>query len=313
LLPVIGLIQVGGQAHADRYSYVPHIGLFVMTVWLTAELGRLGSGARYGLGAATVVILAASFATLRHELKPWHDSKALWERALLVNPDSGMVHHNMGDALLKRKCLEEAKSHFQQAIDLNPNHVQAILALASFHLSEHNIVEARAYVEWASRLSPDDPQCRMFRELLKKHGRDTDNAPRGPRPEPTDAAREAFRRGLNLARRGDMAAAEAAFITALKHEPRYAEAHNNLGLVLFERGRLQDAESHFQLAIDGDPRNADFACNLASLLESQSRWSEALSQLEKVLELKPTDAEARIRLERLQRRVAPGAESDLRP
>ena len=305
LLPVIGLIQVGGQAHADRYSYVPHIGLFVMAVWLVAELGRLGAGARYGLGAATVVILAASFATLRHELKPWHDSKALWERALLVNPDSGMVHHNMGDALLKRNCLDEAKSHFQQAITLNPNHVQAILALASFHLSEQNIVEARAYVEWASRLSPDDPQCRMFQDLVQKHGSDTENALRGPRPEPSSAARDALRRGLELARIGDMAAAESEFVEALTHEPSYAEAHNNLGLVLFDRGRFEEAESHFRQAIDGDPRNADFACNLASLLESQSRWSEALAQLEKVLALRPTDAEARIRLERLQRRGAP--------
>jgi Flp pilus assembly protein TadD len=222
-----------------------------------------------------------------------------------------MAHHNMGDALLKRKCLDEAKSHFQRAIALNPTHLKTILALASFYLYEQNIVEARAYVEWASRLSPDDPQCRMFRDLVQKHVGDAATAPRGPRPEPSSAARDAFRRGLNLARRGDMTAAESEFVTALKHEPNYAEAHNNLGLVLFERGRFKDAESHFQLAIDGDPRNADFACNLAGLLESQSRWSEAVSQLEKVLELKPTDAEARIRLERLRRRVAPGAGSDL--
>jgi len=312
LLPVLGLVQVGGQAHADRYSYVPHIGLFVMAVWSVAEFGRLGLHVRYGLGIATVVIVAASFATLRHELTPWHDSRALWERALRVNPDSELAHHNMGDALLKRQCLDEAKAHFQRALALNPNHVKAILALASFHLSEQNLDEARAYVDWASRLSPDDPQCRMYRDLLKKQARATDAIPGGTRPDPSSAARDTLRRGLELARKGDMAAAESEFVKALEHAPDYVEAHNNLGLVLFERGRIEDAESHFRSAIDGDPDNADFACNLALLLESESRWGEAIEQLEKVLALKPTDAEARIRLERLRRRGIPPTGRDLR-
>jgi len=313
LFPVLGFVQVGAQAHADRYSYVPHIGLFVMAVWLVAELAAFGPLAKRGVGLATAIMLMASFSMLRRELAPWCNSTALWQHALQVTEENSISHHNLGEALLKQYRLDDARHHFQQSIAIDPNHFESILALASLHLHNENLVDARSYADWARRLKPNHPRCQQVCELLESKGGSIQRPGSAPRPEPVIAARDALRRGLDFARRGDLAAAESEFLTALTHEPSYADAHNNLGLVLFERGRFKDAESHFRLAMEADPRNADFACNMASLLENQSRWSEAMSALEKVLELKPTDVEARIRLERLQRRGAPPAGRDLPP
>jgi len=313
LLPVLGFLQVGAHAYADRFSYVPHIGLFVMAVWLVAEIGTCGPLARWGLGVTTTFVLAACFCMLRHELAPWRNSTALWEHALRVTVDNAVAHHNMGEVLLKQGRRNDAKPHFERTVSLDPNHFESILALGFLHLEEQRTVEAHSYVEWARRLRPHDQRCCRLWEILEKRGGNAEAQARGPRPEPIVAARDALRRGLDCARRGDMAAAEAEFVTALAHEPDYAEAHNNLGLVLFDTRRFADAESHFRLAIISDPQNADFACNLASLLENQSRWSEARTQLEKVLELKPTDAEAQIRLKRLRRMGDPGRGTDPPP
>ena len=119
LVPVIGIIQVGLQARADRYTYLPQIGLYVLLTWAAADLCAGWRHRRVVLGGGATVILAALIFCARAQTSYWRNSESLWTHTLACTSDNFIAHNNLGNALLQKGRVDEAIAHFQKALQIN--------------------------------------------------------------------------------------------------------------------------------------------------------------------------------------------------
>lgn len=160
LVPVIGLVQIGSQSMADRYTYVPCIGLAAMLVWGTADVAaRSANLTRAAAAAAIIVVMVLSIRT-RAQVEVWRDSETLFRHALSVTEDNYPAHVNLGFVLAERGELAEASRHFESAAAIEPNAPEAVFNLAGAHYLLGNHARAAALYRHALELSPDDPETR---------------------------------------------------------------------------------------------------------------------------------------------------------
>ena len=156
LVPVIGLVQVGVQAMADRYTYLPSIGIFVMVAWGAAELFN-GLRLRKIVPAASAGIILAALLVCTHlQLHYWRDSFALCGRALQITKDNYTMHNNYGNALRDKGRFDEATIHFKEALRINPRYVKAYVNLGMVYFHEDEIMQAVASWNQVLRLEPDN-------------------------------------------------------------------------------------------------------------------------------------------------------------
>jgi tetratricopeptide (TPR) repeat protein len=261
LLPVIGLVQVGAQARADRYMYVPMVGLSIMLAWSAAQLAI----PRNALRALAVIACLALAAVTWAQLPSWRNSEALFRHAIDVTGENYLAEHNLGVALLDQPGkLPEALNHLTTAVRLQPNSAKAHTDLGNA-LSQlpGRLPEAISEYQTALRLKPDDPRI------------------------PTNLGRA-------LSKAGRVPEAIAQFQSALHIDPDYAQAHNNLGSALAEMpGRSADAITEFQTAVRLNPDYAEARDNLATALAADpARFPDTLSQYEAALRAHPDNAEA---------------------
>src|SRR5205085_3231136 len=119
-VPVIGLVQVGRQALADRYTYVPLLGIFIALTWGARDLLARRRPALLAAGAAATALLVVCTVLTWQQLPCWHSSRALWERDLAVTPESGIAHQGLAMALEQAGEIEEARRHYAAAVALDP-------------------------------------------------------------------------------------------------------------------------------------------------------------------------------------------------
>jgi tetratricopeptide (TPR) repeat protein len=199
LVPVIGLVQSGDQGMADRFTYVPLIGLFVIIAW---GVPRLMAGWHYGRfalvsSAGTVILLLAICTTM--QLRHWKNDTTLFTHALRVTENNFLAHHNLGSALARQGRYEEATAHFMETLRISPNHVTGHYNLGLALAKQGRLDEAIAQYSAALRLKPDYPEA--LNGL-----------------------------GVVLARQGKLKDAIAHFTAALQVKPDYAPARGNLNL-----------------------------------------------------------------------------------
>jgi tetratricopeptide (TPR) repeat protein len=127
--PVIGILQVGNQARADRYTYLPQIGLVLLLAWLAADLSARWHYRRYFLGTLSATILIALVFAARTQASYWRNSESLWTRALACTSDNAIAEQDLGDALHEQGRMDEAMAHFQRALQINPDQASAHSAL----------------------------------------------------------------------------------------------------------------------------------------------------------------------------------------
>ena len=267
LAPVIGLVQVGGQSMADRYSYVPSIGILLMLVWGAHELScawRYQCVGAMAITAATGLLCAG---LTRQQLRHWKDSETLFRHALGVTENNYLAHTSLGAALHTKGQIDEAFSHYQEAINLKPDYALAHNNLGTALARKGQADEAISQFQQALRLKPD-------------------------------CAEAYYNLGSTLAERGQTDKAISQFQEALRLKPDNADAHYNLAVVLFGRRQTNEAISEFQKAIHLKPDDADAHNNLGIALASKGQVDEAISQYQKALRLKPDYAEARNNLAR---------------
>ncbi|HXC99660.1 MAG TPA: tetratricopeptide repeat protein [Verrucomicrobiae bacterium] len=261
LVPVIGLVQVGDQALADRYTYISSLGIFILVSWGVYELSR---GWRYqveGLSLAGCAVLVLCLAMTPRQLGYWQDSVALFRHALVVTENNPLAHGNLGAALLDKGQNEEAIEQLQEAIRLKPDFAGARNNLATALSNTGRMGEAIDQFQEAVRLGPDDARAH-------------DNL------------------GAALGRKGQMDAAIDQFREAIRLKPDFAGAHNNLGNALSSEGRLDAAIGEFQEAINLKPDFADAYNNLGAALGGKGRMDEAIGQFQEAIRLKPDFARA---------------------
>ncbi len=250
LIPVIGIVQVGRQAMADRYTYVPLIGVFVIAVWGAAEL----LPARWAALPAAVALLAL-VVTTRISLRPWHDAVALFHHAVEV-AESGIARTNLGEALLNRGRSGEAEEQFRAALRLDPSIHEAENSLGLILERAGRNDEAMTHYETAVRLSPVYATAhRNFGRLLGRVNR-------------LDEAIEQDKAALAL-------------------NPNDAESHANLALALASKGRPAEAIPHYEAALAATPDSPELHNNLGSALSRVGRNDEALRHFAEAVRLRP--------------------------
>ena len=155
MVPMIGLVQVGNQSMADRYAYLPMIGIFILVVWTTAEWASIRRGwETYAAGVGILVLIGFSIAT-RAQLKYWHDDESLWAHALEVTRDNCVAENNFGVVLMKQNRRDEAVAHFRTAEAIEPKDPTSQLNLGVYAQEQGDLRQAAARYEWVLQLATD--------------------------------------------------------------------------------------------------------------------------------------------------------------
>jgi tetratricopeptide (TPR) repeat protein len=316
LLPVLGIVQIGEQRMADRYTYVPLIGPFFAVTWLVASAApaRL-RGSRVMLGAAGLLVLAALAVVARAQLGHWRDSAALFRRALEVDDRNASAHNNLGVELGRAGRLTEALPHFQEALRLRPDSPDALNNLGNTLQQLGRTAEALELHETALRLQPTSIDARMNLVLaLQRDGRH-DEALRqidealALDPNREDARRFAAQahreRGRTVALEGRLPEALEHFRRTLELEPRSWESHYDMAVALALAGRSDPASEHYRQAIALQPDRPDLHDELGVVLLKLGRRDEAMAHFREALALSPDYRPARDNLERARRSEVP--------
>ncbi len=304
LVPVIGLAQVGTQAMADRYTYLPLTGPFFILAGVTVEAAARRPRLRWTIAAATLLVLAALGVLTRIQVGYWRDSITLYERTLEVTRDNWVIENNLGMLLSDRGRYQEAIDHFSRALRRKPNFPDIHHNLAVALSQTGRIDEALAHYEQALRGNPRSVETRYnLANLLVGVGR-LDEAAREYREVLSMQPGSDFAHN-NLAtilgRQGRIGEALEHYREAVRLNPRNAEALNNLGATLMDLGQGGEALVRYREALRVRPGYLMATLNLARAFDRLGRVQEALSWYREVLRLAPDDAEARARLAELAR------------
>ena len=252
LVPVIGLVQVGGQSMADRYYYIPSIGLLMAIVFVLADLAiawRIGR-AGVALVSAAGVLLFGSLTAL--QVSRWRDSTTLFEHTLSVTSDNLVVQYNLGYVLGEERKYDEAVPHFLEALRIKPDFFDALINMGVTLLEEGKPAEAISYYHRALDVEPKSAKAHMQLALALVRQEKVDDALqhfyRALELSP-DNADIRTNLGLILVRLGKLSEAAAQLNEALHLNPNSAEAHNNLGLVFLANGQPEKSIEYFSAAL----------------------------------------------------------------
>jgi tetratricopeptide (TPR) repeat protein len=279
LVPVIGLVQVGTAAMADRYTYMPLTGLFLIVAWGGRDIvRRWPGGARVVAAAAVAGMLGASMAVSASQVRYWRDSESLFSRALAVSPGDPKMHYNLGTILLRQERHEEAIAHLLRAARLRPRDPAVFYNLALAHRAVGKIDAAAKLYEAAMRLDPADPDAPyMLAGLRRQQDRPLDAIALYERVieiAPRDVGAH-YDLGNLLLALGRPAEAIARYRDARALEPGSAEVRTNLGVALRQTGRLEEARAELEEALRIAPDDADAAMNLAQMAAEATEWERA--------------------------------------
>src|SRR5437879_1016257 len=270
LVPVIGIVQVGGQTMADRYFYIPSIGLFIVIAFGLADFARswrVAPSVRTGIAVAVLLILA----TLTNaQIHRWSDSFTLFKHTLAVTPPNLIIENNLGSALSRSGLHDEAGAHFEKALQIIPAHYDSLLYDTLLNMGitrfyQNRLPEAIEYCQSALRVRPDAPKAHDVLGMalaMQGHGEAAlDEIRHAAELAPNDADIQKDL-GVTLARLGRIPESIDHFHEALRLNPYNASAHNNLGLSLLQSGKPGESIPEFEAALRLNPELQGAADNL---------------------------------------------------
>jgi len=261
LVPVIGLVVIGPHVVADRYAYVPLIGLYLLAAWGIPELLPQGRCRRPALAAAASVVLAMLAAATHAQVRTWQNSTSLFEHALEVTDHNVVAYNNLGAVCQQKGKTAEAENLYLQALKIEADNIEALMNLGILWKHLGRVDEAR----------------RCFRKVLKIY------------PEFKDAH---FNMALALSDQGKAAQAASHYAAALRIDPSFVQAHNNLGIILEGQGRTAGAIKHYLAAVQTDPEYKEAHLNLGGIFLAQGKLQAAADQYVEVLRIDPSNAQA---------------------
>jgi Flp pilus assembly protein TadD len=256
LVPVIGIIQVGSQSMADRYTYLPLVGLFIVAAWGAKWIVEKRPLLKHVVIACVVVALAGLLVPSRVQIETWKNSVTLFEQSLRTTEVNPLAHHNIGAYYLERNECQKAVPHFLMALEAKKDYPYA--------LSNLGVCTSRG----------NDPEraLRLFDKAIRIEPRFT---------------KARIDRANYLMRLGRLEEAGMEFLEILNMKPDHEAAHTNLGLIFVQQGKLGDAEAHLQEALRVNPRNAEAHNNLGLVRTKQGRAEEAVASFLRARELAP--------------------------
>jgi tetratricopeptide (TPR) repeat protein len=301
LTPVIGLIQVGSQAMADRYSYVPLIGLFIAISWGVAAWAQNQAWRRLAVGLAAALLLGACLGRTRVQVRYWQDSESLFSHAWSITGDNSITCSCLGFGYLQKNQLDQALVHFRTAARLDPDIPQTHGNLALALLKKGDVKESMAESAAALRLNPDYPPALAYLgRALFLQGQTTQAVQlltRSLQSLPYEPSTHADLADA-LAQLGQSDEAIAHYAQALSLQ-RSVQSENGLAQVLARQGHLRLAMLHWQAALHIDPRFVEAHVFLGDAFAADNQPDQAITHLQEALRLQPDLPDARLKLARL--------------
>jgi tetratricopeptide (TPR) repeat protein len=288
ILPVSGIVQVGDQARADRFTYLPLAGLFLAAAvsaehWAQQVAVRRGAVALAGGG----ILLAWAGAT-SEQVRVWRNTETLFRHALQVTRDNHVAHANLGAYLVERGRGAEARPHLEEALQLRPLSPLAHISLGVLEMQEGNLAAAEQHFHDVLAALPEHGAAHFNLALVLRARGDRSGAiehvQRALARQP-DHAKGLVLLGDLLAEGGQVAAAEEAYRKALRAKPDLAAAHNQLALLLEARGRSEEALAHYRELVRLAPDDARAHFNLAAALRDHGQQQEARTHFRRALEI----------------------------
>jgi tetratricopeptide (TPR) repeat protein len=336
LLPVIGIIGWGSHTMADRFTYVPVIGIFIAVVWGASEVLDVNRSPKWLRVVLAVLVLGACAVRTRDQLRYWNNSATLFghsvavsqdnivalsqlgirlsfegrseeaiecfNRALRLNPGGLQVRYNLGNALAATGRYAEAITNFELVVKGMPGHYEAQNNLAQALVELGRLDQAAEHYRLALQYKPDEARIhKSLADVLGASGKLDEAAGQyrlALKEEPTDADTH-YSLGITLAVQGKWEEAIQHYSETVRLAPTNSEAQYNLGYALRTRGRLGEAALHLNEALRLNPRFALAHYNLGCVLADTGRIREALAHLREALRLKPDYEEARQKLRQL--------------
>ncbi|MEN6556635.1 MAG: tetratricopeptide repeat protein, partial [Thermoguttaceae bacterium] len=262
MVPVIGLVQVGSQAMADRYTYLPQVGLAMAVSWSLAQGVAVRPRWRSTCEIAATLALLAMMGCAWHQTSCWRDNESLWTRALNCTNDNAVAHNNLGLSLADRGRNDEAIAQYQKALAISPRLTMALGNFGAALADRGQLNEAANQYEKALQADPHYGEAYVgLGNVAADRGR-------------WDEAVSLYRKALAL-------------------KPELPEAHVNLGAALAERGKWDEATAEYHKALKISPGYVDAHYNLANAMAAQHQLNQAIDEYQKALALKPNLADAR--------------------
>ena len=304
LLPVIGLVQAGPQSMADRFTYLPLLGVFIILVWSATEMAQRCHLSRATLTTVAILLLGACRARTVDQLKYWRNSETLFRHTLAVDKNNYIAYNNLGVYQADKGLTDEAIDNYRQALRINPSPEQAFNNLGNALMAQKKYAEAITNFEAALKLIPNQLEAlNNYGNALARVGR-TDDAIRQYQlalqrdPDFTDAHNDW---GNALAMQGKFSEAAQHYREVLCRKPYDADVHLNLGNVFALQGKFAEAVIEFREAVRLKPNDVVKRLNLANALSHDGDTPEAINQLREVLRLAPDNVQARQQLQELQK------------
>ena len=331
LVPVIGFVQVGVQSMADRYTYIPLVGVFIAAVWLISDFTDRPGYKKYLLPAFCTAIAGFLFTVTWTQLGHWRNSKALFNHALSVTKNNYVMHNNMGALLAIQGNMQDAISHYNEALKIRPDDLEANYNLGNLLLRQGKFKDSIPYYGEAIRSKPDfspahnnlgialgqskdlERAVEQFREAVRldpgyQEARNNLKFALARLEKPKEivlpktsaetaktdreTAEGEVKAGVSLATKGDLVGAINHFKEALKLNPNHYDANVHLGLSLSFKQNYDEAIVHFRKAIQINPNGPQIYNSLGVALANTGKIDEAIAQLKKAIQIDPNFAKA---------------------
>ena len=340
LIPVIGIVQVGIQAMAERYTYMPLLGLFIIIVWLFSDAVSKLPYRTIVSTLVAVILVVAMIAKTAAQVPYWKNTVTLFSHALDVDPRGEFPNLTLGAAYMRQNnlqaaheyfgkalsynsygsltlaydafCLmqmgkfEEAGTHLQRALRVTPNDKDVLVNMAYYNLNVGKPMDALAYCDRVSVIAPDLITADYYKaDALQALGR-FDEAVQVYRniavKQPDDA--EPFNNiGMVYGKQGKRMEAIEAFQQSLRIKPEQAQAHSNMGRVLMEMNRVPEAVAEFSKALEFDKSNLAAHNNLGVALYQQGNYAAAAAEFSDALRIDPNYRDAAVNLQLTQSKM----------
>jgi len=301
LVPVIGLVQVGAQSMADRYTYVPLIGVFIMVAWSLPSAAFAPSDR--GRSAATASVVAVLLTTLAavtfRQVQFWKNTITLFEHALKITEGNYLAHNLLAGAMKQKGDLIGARKHIEKSLQIRSNYAEARYDLGTIMVQQRDFAQALEQFNLALQTKPEDPMIWNGLGIAKAHLGQMDEAISNYRhalslnPNYDNVLSNL---GATLLAQGKYDEAIEMCERALRLRPNHAETHAALAAALWNRGRVDESIFHNRKALELNPDLLDARFNLGWTLFKTGNYDEAITHLEYVLRLNPGHQAARTAL-----------------
>lgn len=257
LVPVIGLVQVGSQSMADRYTYLPYIGLFIIIAWSVSHLAEKFNFPRLLVSLSGIIVIALCMWTTWNQLTFWQNSETLFSHAIDITSDNTVAHDNLGSIAFKKEDYHKAEWHFRESLRINPRNINAINNLGGCLYKQQRYSESLLLFLKSYSLNPRSGIAYNIANCYLKLGQ--------------------FEKAVEY------------FEIAIEKEPTLVDAHKMLGIVLFQRGDYQAAVDHFSFFILHKPENSMILQKMGSAYEHLQEFEKARQFYQKARIVDPDD------------------------